>query len=82
MASLILLVSEFLHPHNMQIDSSYYFLPPPPTAAAKMQNKNHGKVSKVEESENKGAEKTEEVASLVLEDDLPQLWLDSELVWP
>ncbi|CAO2831455.1 unnamed protein product [Amaranthus hypochondriacus] len=77
MASLVLLVSEFLHPQNTQILYTYHS-----SSVSNLQKKN----SKSRSNYNNNGEDLKQVkdqADLnVDDDDLPHLSIDSQLVWP
>lgn len=84
MASLVLLVSEFLHPLNTQIVYNYNFSSSTSTAAAtsNLQKKKKNSVNYDQVLKKIGEFETQKQADLILEDDLPHLSIDSELVWP
>lgn len=84
MASLVLLLSEFLHPLNTQIVYTYSSNAAAAAATSTLQ-KNNSKsdaedVKRVESIRQKQVK--EAVLSVEDDDNLPCLKIDSELVWP
>ncbi|KMT14946.1 hypothetical protein BVRB_3g064550 [Beta vulgaris subsp. vulgaris] len=75
---------EFLHPLNTQIVYNYNFSSSTSTAAAtsNLQKKKKNSVNYDQVLKKIGEFETQKQADLILEDDLPHLSIDSELVWP
>ncbi|KNA08236.1 hypothetical protein SOVF_164360 [Spinacia oleracea] len=81
MASLVLLVSEFLHPKNTQI--VYTYSSSVATAASDLQTKKK-KISVTNYAQEliKVEIRQKQLEEVDDNDDLPHLRIDSELVWP
>jgi len=81
MASLVLLVSEYLHPLSMQLDYNYF-------ASSTAMSTATGVISLLEMVDDKVSKDAESETQLknrevdLVVEELPHLWLDSELVWP
>ncbi|CAO2822401.1 unnamed protein product [Amaranthus hypochondriacus] len=79
MASLVLLVSEFLRPLNTQVLYSYHSL-----AASNLQKKDIKINNNGEDLKKSGIQKVvKDQTDLIMDNhDLPHLRIDSQLVWP